>query len=205
MALPTQQFIDIREVRNGVVLLKNGTFVAILMVSALNLALKSPEEQEASLASYQQFLNTIDFHTSMTIQSRKLDIRPYLRTLEEQLFNQKEELLKIQTREYIEFIKTFSTEVNVMVKNFFITVTYNPPALDKKGGIGAIFSSSGEPPTPDAQEFERLRYQLDQRVGVVTQGISRLGMNVEMLSTEAILELFSNLYNPNDSMGEIGK
>ena len=203
MALPTQQFVDIQEIRNGIVILKNGTYVSLLLISPVNLYLKSSDEQEATLSSFQSFLNTLDFHVQISVQSRRLDIRPYLRSLEERLLEQKEELLKIQTQEYIEFIKTFSTEVNVMVKNFFVVVPYTPPALDtKNGGFFGMFKTQKEVIT-DPIEFERQRSQIDERISVVSQGLSRMGMNVQMLDTETILELFASIYNPGDSQKEI--
>src|SRR3989344_5385208 len=103
----SQQFVPVEEIRDGVAILKDKTMHAILMVSSLNFALKSSEEQDAIIAQYQNFLNSLDFSLQFIIQSRKLDIEPYLETLRVAEKAQASELLQIQTREYIEFVKAF--------------------------------------------------------------------------------------------------
>src|SRR3989344_5684854 len=104
----TQEFVPIKEVRNGVVVLKSGGMRAVLMVSSINFALKSEDEQKSIIFQFQNFLNSLDFPLQIFIQSRKLDIRPYIAILEDRYKEQTSDLLKIQTREYIEFIRTFT-------------------------------------------------------------------------------------------------
>ena len=116
----TQEFVPIEEVRNGIVVLNNGSLRAILMVSSMNFALKSEDEQSAVLLQFQSFLNSLDFSIQIFIQSRDLDIRPYIALLEKRYTEQVIDLMKIQTREYIEFVKTFVEETDIMTKNFFV-------------------------------------------------------------------------------------
>ena len=115
-ARAAQDFVPIKEIRNGVIILKDGGFRAVLIASSINLSLKSTEEQEAIINQFQSFLNGLDFSTQIVVQSRRLDIRPYLLTLEAREKEQTEKLLKIQTKEYIEFIKSFTDQVNIMTK-----------------------------------------------------------------------------------------
>lgn len=116
---PTQDFVPIKEIRDGIIVLKNKSLRAVLMASSLNFALKSEAEQIGTLLQFQNFLNSLDFSVQFVIQSRNLDIRPYLSTLGEQYKNQTNDLMKIQIREYIEFIKTFTENTNIMTKTFF--------------------------------------------------------------------------------------
>ena len=130
---PTQEFIPIKEIRDDVFILKDGSLHMILMASTLNFALKSEEEQNAIIMQYQNFLNSLDFSVQFFIQSRKLNTDSYIAMLAEAEKNQDNELMKIQTKEYIEFIKNFVKMSNVMVKLFtFPSLIPLPPWRSKK-------------------------------------------------------------------------
>src|SRR5438067_801706 len=116
---PTQEFVPIEEVRDGVLILKDGGLRGVLLASSMNFNLKSEDEKQAILFQFQEFLNSLDFTIEIAIESRLLDIRPYIALLETQYKEQVNDLLKIQTREYIEFIKKFTETTNIMTKSFF--------------------------------------------------------------------------------------
>jgi len=204
-AKSSQEFVPIKEVRNGIIILKDGGLRAILVASSLNLSLKSQEEQTAILSEFQNFLNGLDFHIQICMQSRRLDIKPYLLTLENRIKEQVEPLLKIQTKEYMEFIKSFTDEVNIMTKTFFIVVPYSPAAI-KSGGIvdGLLGGGAQKKQIEDTKRaielasFEEKRTQLDQRVGVITSGLGRIGIRTSELKTDQVVELFYKTFNPGD-------
>ncbi len=202
-ARKSQDFVPIKEVRDGVIILKDGGLRAVLVASSINLSLKSYDEQKAIISQFQTFLNGLDFSTQIVVQSRRLDIRPYLLTLEERMVTQIEPLIKIQTKEYMEFIKSFTDEVNIMTKNFFVIVPYTPNILTtgksgilEKFGFGKNKEESKE--TSDLADFEEKRTQLDQRVGVIMGGLSRFGVRSTQLGTEEVVELFYKTFNPGD-------
>ena len=205
-AKAAQEFVPIKEVRNGVIILKDGGLRAVLIASSINLSLKSADEQMAIISQFQSFLNGLDFPTQIVMQSRRLDIRPYLMTLEARLKEQNEQLLKIQTKEYIEFIKSFTDEVNIMTKTFFVIVPYSYNVIKQGGGfIDNLFNSSGPKKSTgttkkdvDLASFEEKRTQLDQRVGVIIGGLGGLGIKSSQLNTEEIVELFYKTFNPGD-------
>lgn len=205
-ARAAQEFVPIKEVRNGVIILKDGGLRAVLIASSINLSLKSSEEQTAIINQFQSFLNGLDFSTQIVMQSRRLDIRPYLMMLEEREKQQQEKLLKIQTREYIEFIRSFTNEVNIMTKTFFVVVPYTSTAIKSSAGMldSILGSSASKKQVADTQKaidmasFEEKRSQLDQRVGVVMSGLSGLGIRSSQLKTEEVVELFYKTFNPGD-------
>src|SRR6478609_3926900 len=123
---PTQDFVPVEEVRNGVVILKNGGYRGIMMCSSLNFALKSDEEQQAIIGGFQNFLNTLDFPVQIVVHSRKTDIRPYLSLLQERMDLQGSELMRIQLREYIAFIRNFIEGSDIMTKTFYVVVPFTP-------------------------------------------------------------------------------
>src|SRR3954469_8389372 len=125
----TQDFVPVAEVRDGIVVLKYWTLRAILLASSINFALKSEDEQTAFIVQFQNFLNSLDFTVQILIQSRQLDIRPYVATLEVAYKQQLDDLMRIQIREYIEFVKSFTEAANIMTKNFFVVVPYTPPSM----------------------------------------------------------------------------
>ncbi len=202
----SQDFVPIKEIRNGIVVLKDGNLRSILITSSLNLSLKSYDEQIATISAFQGFLNSLDFPTQICIQSRKLDIRPYLLTLENRMMEQVEPLLKIQTKEYIEFIRAFTEEFNIMTKTFYIVVPYAPTSLSSGGQImESLLGGKGtKKQTHDTKKalelasFEEKRSQLEQRMGVVMSGLSRMGIRAKELKTDQVVELFYKTFNPGD-------
>src|SRR5450830_1919419 len=106
-AKAAQEFVPIKEVRDGVIVLKDGGLRAIVLANSTNLSLKSDDEQKATILQFQSFLNTLDFYIQISIESRKLDIRPYLLMLEDRMKIQTEPLMKLQTKEYMDFIRNF--------------------------------------------------------------------------------------------------
>ncbi len=202
IAKATQEFIPIKEIRDGVIILNDNSLHMILMASTLNFALKSEDEQEAIILQYQNFLNSLDFPAQFFIESRKLNIGPYISSLQDAEKEQVNELLKIQTKEYIEFVKNFVKSTNVVSKTFYIVVSYSPSVIGGKGGILGIFGKggrfSGETKKDSQDQFEETKLQLQQRADVVQQGLIRCGIRVVALNTEELIELFYKLFNPGE-------
>ncbi len=197
---PTQNFVPIKEVRDGFVVLRDGGMRAIIMTSALNFALKSEDEQSAILFQFQDFLNSLDFSVQIFIESRKLDIRPYLALLEDRKKEQVSDLLKIQTQEYIGFIKNFTETTNIMTKSFFIVIPYSPAILQNKNVLTSWKKGNKDEELKKTQDlFEENRAQLEERVAVVEQGLVRTGVRVVTLNSEEIVELFYKIFNPGDT------
>lgn len=197
----TQEFVPIEEIRDGIVILKDGGLRAILMASSINFALKSQDEQAAVLFQFQNFLNSLDFSAQFFIQSRNLDIRPYIQTLEERREAQVDDLMRIQISEYIEFIKNFTESANIMSKSFFIVVPYNPSLLKLDRGMFSKLAgrkNSREEARRKSQSFEENRTQLQQRIASVEQGLMRTGVRTVQLGTEEVVELFYKLFNPGE-------
>lgn len=195
----TQQFVDIEEIKDGLVILKNGGVRRVLMVAGINFELKSEEEQNAIIFSYQNFLNTLDFSVQIVIHSRKLNIDGYLERLKSKESEETNELLKNQIGEYIQFIGSFVSENEIMAKTFFVIVPYDSFQLPKKRGkafnlIKSGAQTMGQPVM--AQSFEEKIRQLDQRTDQVLQGLAQIGVRAVPLNDEELIELFYNLYNP---------
>ncbi len=202
-ARSTQEFLPISEVRDGIVVLKDGTLRAVLLASSINFALKSEDEQTAFIIQFQNFLNSLDFSVQIFVQSRTLDIRPYIATLEVAYKEQLDDLMRIQIREYIQFIKSFTEAANIMTKNFFVTVPYSPTVtLDRKGISSMLpFGNKHVSAEDSNRSFEEQVTQLEQRISIVQQGLIRTGVRTVQLGTEEAIELLYKMFNP----GEEGK
>ncbi len=196
----TQEFVPIQEIRDGIVILKDGSMRSIILASSLNFALKSSDEQNAIILQFQNFLNSLDFSVQIFVQSKRLDIRPYIALLEERYKEQLTELMKIQTREYIEFIRTFVDNSNIMTKAFFLVIPYMPPILTaSKNPLNSLINKNGNNKILENEKFEEYRSQLEQRVGVVEQGLVRCGIRVAELGTEEVVELYYKIFNPGET------
>lgn len=205
-AKATQEFIPIKEVRDGIIVLKNDELRAIVLANSVNLSLKSADEQRATILQFQNFLNTLDFPIQISVQSRRLDIRPYLLLLENRILVQNEPLLKLQTKEYIDFIRNFTESVAIMTKTFFIVVPYTHTVLKSDTGIFDRFFSKRSKEEIQALkqiDFEEKRSQLEERVAVIEQGLGRCGINSTQLGTEEVVEVFYKVFNPGEIEGKI--
>jgi hypothetical protein len=140
----TQEFVPIKEIRDGIVTLKDGSLRAVLLASSVNFALKSADEQQAIIMQFQSFLNSLDFSVQICVQSRQLDIRPYIALLEGRYKGEVNDLMKIQIREYIKFVRSFVEQTNIMTKTFFIVIpfTQTVSANSVKGPLSSILGNS---------------------------------------------------------------
>jgi type IV secretory pathway VirB4 component len=189
----TQQFLEIEDIREGVLILKDKSLRGVLVVSSLNFALKSDEEQNAIIYQFQNFLNSLDFPIQIYIQSRKLNITGYIEKLKELEKEQKNELLKIQTRDYIQFIENLLAGGSIMSKNFYVIVPFYPlPTIGKKEKPSALSD----------EEFERAKTQLWERMEFVAHGLRGCGLFCAPLSTIELIELFWSIYHPQEA--EVG-
>jgi type IV secretory pathway VirB4 component len=197
-SVSTQKFVEIEEIRDGILILKNGALRRILMVSGINFELKAEEEQNAISYVYQSFLNSLDFSIQFIIHSRKLNIEAYLEKLNERQEQEANELLKNQITEYIEFIRSFVELNAVMTKTFFAIVAYDPIIIPSGGKkILEIFKFGKKTATPPLEQTLNTKIiQLNQRVDQIINGLNQIGLRVVALNDEELIELFYNLYNP---------
>lgn len=193
---PTQAFVPVKEIRNGVIVLKESGYRGILMCSSINLALKSEDEQKAVIGGFQSFLNQLDFTVQIVTHSRRMDVRPYLALLEERMAGQKTELMRIQLREYMQFVKNFIAGADIMTKVFYVVVPYDGGAVKVAPSSFPLFSGGGAPKAEGlSASFEEARVQLEQRMTVVTAGLMGTGIRAVPLDTEATIELLYRSFN----------
>ena len=198
-ASSTQKYVDVKDVRDGVIVLRNGSIRCILLASSINFDLKSSEEQDAIIGQYQGFLNSLDFPLQIAVHSRRFRIEPYLESLSEQERHQENELLRFQISEYRNFIQSLTEVSNIMSKFFYIVVPFAPSETNDGGLIGKI-TGMLQPKTGteiDGSTFETYRNQLLQRAEQVSAALSGTGVRTSMLGTEELIELLYNTYNPS--------
>ena len=197
-AKSAQEFVPIREIQNDTVIMKDGSLRALIICSSINFALKSEDEKTAVLGQFQNFLNSLDFSIQISMQSRRLDIKPYIELLAQKEDVQTNDLMKVQLHEYMNFIKELTTKINIMEKSFFVVVLYIPASLSiKKGGM--LSFGKKETFTEKNVSFVEHKSQLDERVSFVTQGIQGTGVKAQRLDTEALIELYYTTFNPGDT------
>jgi hypothetical protein len=192
----TQSFVPVKEVRNGVIMLKDGGYRAVLMCSSINFALKGEDEQRAIIGGFQSLLNTLDFSIEIVVHSRKTDIRPYLALLEQRMQDQTTELMRLQLREYMQFIRNFIDSSDIMTKTFYVVVPYAPSAGGIVKSAAPLFGGRPAPaPSAGGDSFEEHRVQLEQRMALVVSGLASSGVRAVPLGTEEIIELLYRSFN----------
>jgi len=211
ISVSTQQYLDIAEIKEDTVVLKDGTMRAVLAVASVNFALKSEEEQNATIAAYTQFLNSLEYPLQIVIQSRKLNIDEYLTRLEKAQKEQTNELLKVQIADYRSFVKELVTLGEIMSKRFFVVVSYSPVSDKRKNFWLRLFELLQPAAIIHMKEerFKRHRDALTQRVGHLTTGMSSVGLKSVLLDTQSLIELYYRGYNPEiaetEKLADIGK
>lgn len=211
--VPSQRFLDISEIKEDVVIMKDGTLRAVLLVSSINFSLKSVDEQNAIVQAYMQFLNALDFPIQVVIQSRRMNIDTYLRRLSESERTQTNELLRRQIGDYRDYIRQLVELAEIMQKKFFVIIPFDPAG--GAGGQKGFFERLGEILSPGGtmrvseERFRKHKESLMLRVNTIMGGLQSMSLNAAMLDTQSLIELYYTVYNPelfeNQRMTDVKK
>jgi type IV secretory pathway VirB4 component len=202
----TQNSLLISEIKDGVVVMKDGSLRAVVLGSAINFELMSPQEQDAVEFSYQNFINSLHFPIQIVIQSHKIDLDGYLEKLDGLRSEQPNELLGFLMEDYIANIRALIEEVNIMDKQFYVVVPYFPPVEGKKSlsliaGLQEAFQ-----PTPmitvSEGDYQKYKTELSQRTALVTSGLTQVGIRAIALGTQELIDLYYGWYNPDVATNE---
>ena len=195
-----QKFLDISEIREDLVLLKDGTIRSVLAVSSINFALKSMDEQNAIVQAYMGFLNSIDFPIQVVISSRKMNIDAYLRQLDENEKGLGSDLLKGQIRDYRDFIKQLVKMGDIMQKRFYVVVPYSP--LTQTAGQKGFRERLTDVFSPrvgiklSEERFQKYKFELSLRTNQIISGLSSMSLSAVQLDTQSLIEMYYTVYNP---------
>ena len=209
--LPVQQLLDIAAIREDAVILKDGSLRAVLAVSSINFSLKSQDEQQALISAYAQFLNSLDHPLQIVIQSRRLNIGEYLGRLKVAEKAQTNDLLRAQITDYLAFVGELVELGEIMSKRFFVTVPYSPISDKRKGFWSRLTEALNPLSLFQLKEgrFAAHKEALMRRVGSVQSGLSGIGLHIQILDTQALVELYYRAYNPDmadlQKVQELGK
>jgi len=214
-SVSTQKYLDIAQIREDVVLLKDGTLRAVLLVSSINFALKSEDEQTAIIQGYVQFLNGLEYPLQIVIQSRRLNIDQYLSELDDQYKKQENELLKTQIKSYKDFISELIDIGRIMTKRFYLVVPFNPAGGKNAGRAKTFVDRTKDIFRPGSlikiqrKKFLEYKTELMQRVSIIQSNLNSLGLKSVALDTQSLIELYYNTYNPtvyeNEKMNDVNK
>ena len=199
VGVSTQKYLNIAEIRDDLVVLNDGTVRGVLLVSSINFDLKSEDEQKAIIGSYISFLNSLDYPLQIVIQSRPLNIDDYLNRLKKVEREQTNELLRMQTVDYRNFVENLLTLEKIMSKKFYVVIPYSAVS-DKKRSFVTRFSavfSAAKVVSLSRKRFDEFSSQLNKRCDFIGGGLASLGLRSQRLSTQALIELYYNSYNPD--------
>ncbi len=204
----TQNALQISEIRDGIVIMNDGSFRAVVMCKSINFDLMSPQEREAVEFSYQGFLNSLYFPIQIFVRSQKVDMRPYLEKLDKIRTGQDNMLLGLLMEDYIAFLADIVQQTNIMDKKFYIVIKFPDVEVDVRKalkqstsfftGLGELFSSGKTAHvTIDESTLEKAKTELRNRVQAVMQGLAQCGVQSLPLDTEELIELYYDAYNPD--------
>ena len=202
----TQNSLLISEIKDGVVIMRDGSLRAVILGSAINFDLMSTQEQNAVEFAYQGFLNSLHFPIQISIRSRKIDLDGYIEKLQTMQTEQSNQLLALLMEDYIANIRALVEEVNIMDKQFYIVVPYFPPANEVKSKNVLTSLVAAFTPTPvvtvNETDFNEYKKELSQRVALVSSGLTQMGIRAIALNTQELIDLYYSWYNPDTAVNE---
>ncbi len=202
----TQNMLQFAEIRDGIIIMNDGTYRSILMVKSINFDLMSQSEQESIEYSFQGFLNSLYFPMQIFIRSQKIDLRPYLERLDKIRSEHDNMLLATLMEDYIEFMSELSTQTNIMDKKFYIIVPYEPKPDVQKAltrnknfitGVLDLFNTKEQHIVINEAELEKAKTELRNRVQAVLSGLMQCNIQSIPLDTQELIELLYDTYNPD--------
>ena len=200
----TQRFLDIAEIRDDMVILNDGTVRGVLLVSSINFALKSEQEQEAIIQSYVTFLNGLDYPIQVVIQSRRMNIDAYIESLNTQEKTTMNDLLRAQIADYRTFVSELVELGQIMQKRFYVVVPYDPLTNKKRGfwqRLSLVLSPAAAAKLNEKQLADR-REQLSRLIALASGNMLSMGLQTVRLDTQGLIELYYDAYNPDVFEGE---
>ncbi|HEY1074085.1 MAG TPA: TraC family protein [Patescibacteria group bacterium] len=198
----TQKHLSIAQVRDSLVVMKDGTFRAVLLVSAVNFALKSQQEQDAIIYQFQSFINGMTHPLQIVVQSRQLDLNRYLLHMADLAQNQSNELLRFQMVDYIDFVSRLVTLANIMEKRFYVVIPHYTVQTGGHGLLDMLTGGRKTVPHYSQEQFNHYKQEITERVNVVVSGLSSIGLRAVQLNTQELVEFYYSIYNPEEATEE---
>jgi type IV secretory pathway VirB4 component len=199
----TQNTLQIAEIRDGIVIMGDGSFRAVIACQSVNFDLMSPEEREAVEFSYQGFLNSLYFPIQIFIRSSKVDMRPYIEKLDKIRSEHDNMLLALLMDDYIGYMSDIAMQTNIMDKRFYIVVPYfktvdaQKAVQASKSFMTSVFGKKEERITINEQDLETAKTELRNRIQAVMAGLQQCGVQSVPLDTQELIELYYDAYNPD--------
>jgi type IV secretory pathway VirB4 component len=206
VAKSTQNSLLISEIKDGIVIMRDGSLRAVVLGSAINFDLMSPQEQDAVEFAYQGFINSLHFPIQIVVKSQRIDLDNYIEKLKNLRNEQANELLGLLMDDYTANIRALVDEVNIMDKQFYVVVPYFPPLINTKSGniIGGVTNAMKPAPviTVAEEDFRKYKQELQQRVSLVSSGMAQMGIRAVALGTQELIDLYYGWYNPEVAVNE---
>ena len=202
----TQNTLQIAEIRDGVVIMNDGSFRSVVMVKSVNFDLMSPQERDGVEFSYQGFLNSLYFPVQIFVRSQKVDLRPYIERLDKIRSEHDNMLLALLMEDYIQFISDLSLQTNIMDKKFYVVVPYETTLGPVKAvaqsknfftGLMDLFNSKEQRVVINENTLNSAKDELRNRVQAVLAGLQQCGVQGLPLDTQELIELYYDTYNPD--------
>lgn len=202
----TQNTLQIAEIRDGIVIMNDGSFRSVVMLKSINFDLMSLQEQEAVESGYQQFLNSLYFPIQIFIRSQKVDLQPYIQKLDKIRSEHDNMLLAMMMEDYIGFISDLSYQTNIMDKRFYMVIPYFPVFDAQKAitqsknffsGLAGLFNNKQSHVVINEADLEQAKTELRNRVQAVLAGLMQCGVQGLPLDTQELIELYYDTYNPD--------
>lgn len=193
----TQEHLEIEDVRDNIIILKDGSCCLVLATTAINFGLLSEKEQDALIYAYAALLNSLTFPIQIIIRSQRKDVSSYLKLLDAEIAKQTNKLLREQMEKYRKFIEDTVKKNNVLDKNFYVIIPFSTLELGAAKALGTIVSRKKGLPFPKDYILERAKMNLFPKKDHLVRQFNRLGLKTKEILTQEAIQLFYDIYNPS--------
>lgn len=195
----TQEHLEIEDIKDDVVILKDGSCCLVLTTTAINFGLLSEKEQDAAIYAYAALLNSLTFPIQIIIRSKRKNISSYLSLIDAEIEKQANRLLREQMQKYRRFVEETVRKNNVLDKEFFVVLPFSKLELGVAGALGATLKRTKALPYPKDYILERAKMNLYPKRDQVVRQFNRLGLKTKVFSATELIQLFYNIYNPGSA------
>lgn len=194
----TQFHLDIEDIIQDVVILKDGSACIVLETSALNFGLLSEKEQEATIYAYGQLLNSLTFSIQIVVASKQKDVSDYLHLLDEQLTKTSSPLIRNQLEKYRDFVRAIVRQGNVLDKKFYVVIPFSSLELGMSSALGSLVKSQKKLPLSKKIVLEKALMNLAPKRDHLTRLLARINLRARQLTTTELTQMFFDFYNRDD-------
>ena len=194
--MSTQDHLDIIDIKDDLVVLKNGKVSLVIETSSLNFDLLDSREQDSKIYTFASFLNAIKFPIQIQIKTQRTDVAKYLKLLDSYKKKVTSEAISKQVDIYQEFINNLTESTQILDKRFYTIIpSVNTPAVETNF-LQTLFGKAPKI-TNVSRIVEKAKEELYPKRDAIIKQFANLGVVAKQLTNDELIKLYYSVYEPD--------